>query len=321
MSWKDRTLEFAQIVDTMRQQKKMMKRPLLAHADGMSTSVPKSQFTVAASQLGRQIHDTAQKLANLTKLAKNTSLFDDKTTEIHQLTHVIKQDITTLNTQIEALQNYVKTQKNLRKNKQTETHALGVVGSLKSELANTTKRFQKVLETRTENLKIQQEKRLKFTGGVPLLPAKNKQIDAAKAPRAFPSGVHATNGNGDVTINLPDEPSSAGGGMMGMQQQQQKQLLTVQDSYIRSRTQAVENIGQTIIELQGIFTQLATIVAEQGEMMQRIDANVNESKENISGAMEQLLKYLQGISGNRWLIVKIFLVLIVFIILFVVFFM
>jgi hypothetical protein len=60
------------------------------------------------------------------------------------------QDITTLNTQIEALQNYVKTQKTLRKNKQTETHALGVVGSLKSELANTTKRFQKVLETRTE---------------------------------------------------------------------------------------------------------------------------------------------------------------------------
>jgi hypothetical protein len=27
---------------------------------------------------------------------------------------------------------------------------------------------------------------------------------------------------------------------------------------------------------QGIFTQLATIVAEQGEMMQRIDANINE---------------------------------------------
>lgn len=320
MSWKDRTLEFAQIVDSMRQQKKMTKRPLLAHADGPTSSVPKSQFTVAASQLGRQIHDTAQKLANLTKLAKNTSLFDDKTMEIHQLTHVIKQDITTLNTQIEALQNYVKTQKTLRKNKQTETHALGVVGSLKSELANTTKRFQKVLETRTENLKIQQEKRQKFTGG-PLTPVKGKSHhDAAKPPRAFPNGLHATNGgNGDVTINLPDEPSGA---MMGMQQQQQKQtLLTVQDSYIRSRTQAVENIGQTIIELQGIFTQLATIVAEQGEMMQRIDANINESNVNVSNAQAQLLKYLHGISGNRWLIAKIFLVLIVFIVLFVVFFM
>jgi syntaxin 5 len=324
MSWKDRTLEFAQIVDTMRQQKKMTKRPLLAHADGMASSVPRSQFAVAASQLGRQIHDTAQKLANLTKLAKNTSLFDDKTIEIHQLTHVIKQDITTLNTQIEALQNYVKTQKALRKNKQTETHALGVVGSLKSELANTTKRFQKVLETRTENLKIQQEKRQQFTGGsLALTKGKSVLHEASKPPRAFPNGVHSTNGvHGDVTIHLPDDPSG-GGMMMGMQQQQQQKqtLLTVQDSYIRSRTQAVENIGQTIIELQGIFTQLATIVAEQGEMMQRIDANISDSQANIDNAQAQLLKYLHSISGNRWLIAKIFLVLLVFIVLFVVFFM
>ena len=41
----------------------------------------------------------------------------------------------------------------------------------------------------------------------------------------------------------------------------------------------------------------------------------------MSNAQAQLLKYLHGISGNRWLIAKIFLVLIVFIVLFVVFFM
>jgi len=62
----------------------------------------------------------------------------------------VVQDVTNLNTQLEALQGYVKTQKALRKNKQTESHALGVVGYLKLELANTSKRFQKVLETRTE---------------------------------------------------------------------------------------------------------------------------------------------------------------------------
>jgi len=60
------------------------------------------------------------------------------------------QDVTNLNTQLEALQGYVKTQKALRKNKQTESHVLGVVGYLRMELADTSKRFQKVLETRTE---------------------------------------------------------------------------------------------------------------------------------------------------------------------------
>ncbi len=75
-------------------------------------------------------------------------------------------------------------------------------------------------------------------------------------------------------------------------------------------------------------------------MMQRIDANIEQvrrspkwrssnpltpsssrqASSNVSNAQAQLLKYLQGISGNRWLIVKIFMVLVVFIILFVVFF-
>ncbi len=63
-----------------------------------------------------------------------------------------------------------------------------------------------------------------------------------------------------------------------------------------------------------------TIVAEQGEMMQRIDANIEEGRNNVEGAQTELLKYLQSISGNRWLIVKIFAILIFFVIVFFVFF-
>ena len=61
-------------------------------------------------------------------------------------------------------------------------------------------------------------------------------------------------------------------------------------------------------------------MAEQGEMMQRIDANVDAAVANVGSAQEQLIMYLSKISGNRWLAVKGFLVLIVFIIIFVVFF-
>lgn len=61
-------------------------------------------------------------------------------------------------------------------------------------------------------------------------------------------------------------------------------------------------------------------MAEQGEMMQRIDANVDAAVANVGSAQEQLIMYLSKISGNRWLAVKVFLVLIIFIIIFVVFF-
>jgi len=48
-------------------------------------------------------------------------------------------------------------------------------------------------------------------------------------------------------------------------------LLTFwQDSYIRSRSEAMLNIEQTIVELGTIFQQLAHMVKEQEEVVQRL---------------------------------------------------
>jgi len=47
---------------------------------------------------------------------------------------------------------------------------------------------------------------------------------------------------------------------------------------------------------------------------------MEESELNIEMAHGEILKYFQGITSNRWLMVKIFLVLIVFFVVFVVFF-
>lgn len=51
----------------------------------------------------------------------------------------------------------------------------------------------------------------------------------------------------------------------------------------------------------------------------RIDDHMEESMVNVEGAQGQLLKYLTGISSNRWLMVKIFMVLVIFLLVFVVF--
>ena len=51
----------------------------------------------------------------------------------------------------------------------------------------------------------------------------------------------------------------------------------------------------------------------------RIDANVEETEANVESAHGELLKYFQSVTSNRWLIIKIFFVLIIFFIIFVVF--
>jgi hypothetical protein len=47
---------------------------------------------------------------------------------------------------------------------------------------------------------------------------------------------------------------------------QQQQLVPVQDSYMQNRAEALQNVESTITELSNIFTQLATMVAQQGEV-------------------------------------------------------
>lgn len=55
------------------------------------------------------------------------------------------------------------------------------------------------------------------------------------------------------------------------------------------------------------------MVAEQRETVQRIDADVMDISSNVGGAQRELLKYYASISSNRWLMLKVFGVLIVFV--------
>lgn len=52
-----------------------------------------SEFAKRASQIGLAIHKTSLKLQKLAQLAKRTSMFDDPSAEIDELTGIIKHDI------------------------------------------------------------------------------------------------------------------------------------------------------------------------------------------------------------------------------------
>jgi syntaxin 5 len=118
---------------------------------------------------------------------------------------------------------------------------------------------------------------------------------------------------------------------------QQQLVATQQDSYMSSRfailassclmhglicicrAEALQNVESTIAELSSIFTQLAAMVAQQGEVAVRIDENVEDALVNVDNAQTHLLKYLNRLSSNRWLIIKIFAVLVIFMLIFIMF--
>ena len=92
-----------------------------------------------------------------------------------------------------------------------------------------------------------------------------------------------------------------------------------QDQYYSSRADAMRTIESALTELGGIFSQLATMVKEQEEMVTRIEDHTNNAALNVKLGYDEILKYFQSVTSNRLLVVKIFGVLIFFFLLFVIF--
>jgi len=322
MPVQDRTNEFMTCVDSIVSRsslpfRKEAKQRLLQNGK----SAPKSEFSRMASGIGKDISSTNIKLGKLAQLAKRKTLFDDRPVEISELTFIVKQDLASINKQIATLQAYVKQKRaqgaKLDDGKLIDEHNKNVVTLLQSKLADTSVSFQEVLEVRTQNMKESKDRTEQFMYTASSSANQPPSNSVLFNPRGDPMGDGSPSRfdskqsqNGDVlALNLEEAEagiaSNNGGAFMQMQMMEQ------QDSYIQSRSTAIESIESTIAELGQIFMQLANMVAEQGETIQRIDADSHDIAANVGGAQRELLKYYASISSNRWLMLKIFGVIIV----------
>ena len=321
---RDRTIEFRSIVDQIQRDKPVEKTQtaVVSSSARGSTSAgttlsatQHSEFSKRASKIGMGIHSTSQKLQKLAQLAKRTSMFDDPAEEINELATIVKHDIQALNQSITDLQTFL----GGGGNRQSADHSNHVVEDLRSRLKDTTKEFKDVLTLRTDNLKVHQERKSLFSSSAGD-GAGNKYASSMYQPGAsfLPSNarqsLRAAKGNGGESTPLLT--SSGVQHAVGIQQQQQEQQ---RDVYMESRQEALHQVESTIVELGNIFQQLASMVHEQGEMAVRIDENVDETLTHVEAGQAQLLKYLNTISSNRWLLLKVFGIIMLALIFFLVF--
>jgi len=130
---------------------------------------------------------------------------------------------------------------------------------LRRRRANTT---QDVLEIRTKNIQASRSRTEAFVSTVGQHSHVSLQQSASPLYGTPNRGSPAPNTD-LISLNpIPD-------------QQMQMQMMEEGGSnqYIQQRGQAIEAIEATINELGSIFGQLASMVSEQSEMIQRIDAN------------------------------------------------
>ena len=280
----------------------------------------RSEFARNAAQIGRGITATMGKLERLAQLAKRKAIFDDRPVEISELTYVIKQDLAAVNQQISNLQNLTQAQhptaSQPRSADQEGQHNKNVVLLLQNKVTDVAANFKDVLEVRTKNIQASRSRTENFVSSVSA--RSQPQFDTSRSesplyqnttPNSKKTPYSSTN---DLLTLEPSGPSA----LMSNGGHSDSQLLLMEEAqapnaYIQERGQAIETIEKTINELGSIFGQLAGMVQEQGEMLQRIDANTEDVVDNVQGAQRELLKYWSRVQGNRWLVAKMFGVLMV----------
>jgi syntaxin 5 len=102
-------------------------------------------------------------------------------------------------------------------------------------------------------------------------------------------------------------------------QTQMMQLIPDQD-YLQQRADAMEQVESNIVELGTIFNRLAVMVNEHKDMVQRVEDNVDEANSMINLSLNTLTDTLTNLQTNRALFFKVFSILVIFIITFIIFF-
>ena len=69
--------------------------------------------------------------------------------------------------------------------------------------------------------------------------------------------------------------------------------------FLRKREQEISSIVQSIQDLNTIFKDLASMVSEQGEIVDRIDYNIENASIKVEHGLEQLKKASKYQKSNR----------------------
>eukprot|EP01119_Soliformovum_irregulare_P014128 TRINITY_DN3840_c0_g1_i1.p1 TRINITY_DN3840_c0_g1~~TRINITY_DN3840_c0_g1_i1.p1 ORF type:complete len:294 (+),score=59.77 TRINITY_DN3840_c0_g1_i1:3-884(+) len=292
MQVKDRSSEFQNYIQSL--------NPNKVRRNNKAFRQP-SEFARQSGEIGKNLADVWKTVESLLSLLSKDSLFDDRGEEIARLSNVIKQSIETSRRDIEALD--VLRKKESYRNKNCQYHAETIVTALNQRLASATKTFGEALAKRSQTTKEQQKRVDDLTGTTALRQRKG-------GPRPMPahtsdaSNLGAKSSGGTVSIPMP-----------GVSQQS-----TVQIFADTNRLSAVEKAETMLSEIHKMVGTLASLMVDQQANLDRIDRDLEESVTNVGEAQNWLLKYQRSISGNRGLIIRIFIFLAVFVVLFMLFY-
>lgn len=287
----DRTPEFLRLLHDLGD---------LPYAPKVATTHVGNQMYLACSTVARSLEGMQTDIALLHKQVKKKNVFDDASVQSDALILEINKTNQSVGQNIEKLFGHIQV-----------AHASGsaaqsmkaAVETLQLRHRNALLDFQRACDERNRSLVAQQQKRAKYyTAQRPAAEAISGQ-EMFDKPELF-----------DRTLEREGLMGGPSGGLLRGPQ------LTFRDvGGEQERWKSIQNVQKAISDIATMFKKMSEVIALHDDMVERIDHNIDETTTNMESGRQDLMHYLNNISGNRKLILKVFGIILGFILFFIVF--
>ncbi|EAX88247.1 SNARE domain containing protein [Trichomonas vaginalis G3] len=156
-----------------------------------------------------------------------------------------------------------------------------VAQQLRKSLYDINTQFQSIVDKRAQIMKENMSRRSRYGG------------------YTHSQQVYNTSYNDDDEIEIP---------INQMQFEQQN---------LNERYGLVKDVESSITSIVEMMTRLSTMIADQDTSIIRIDENTMEALTNMKAGESELMKYKDKVMKNKWFILKIFIVLFIFALIFI----
>ena len=248
------------------------------------------------SRLFREIKEIESRLEQLLSLSKKSSSFNNSHLKFSSAIMNIKQSLVDAESEMKKISKDIQLSIN-NFSRQIISNSLDILNQKISELSN---KFQKFLQTQAENIRRIEKRKHIFTNN---------------------NSTKKLNNYNEYTMNFDTEKNDDEDEdvLLNITGQTQTKIKKDEQNY-SYRLNAAQGIEKMMGEISGMTNRLSQMVYEHSLMIENIGQNTDIALGNVERGSKEVKEILENVKGNRALLLRIFLIVIVVSVIYILFF-
>ena len=234
-----------------------------------------------------RLKEVETNINQLSSISKKSSLFNNSHIKISNPVMDIKKSLMEIESEISLIKS--KELFNPKINQFSKLLLQNSLDILNSKISDLTLKFHKLLELQASKIKRIEERKIILT------PSSKRNIN-----NAF--NEYTTDFTNENNYNEDD---------ILLEVKEQKQTLEQKESkYYQNRLKDVQAIEKTMGEISGMMNRLSQITYEHSFLIENIRQNTDIALEHVEKGEKEVKQILENVKNNRWLLIRIFLIII-----------